>query len=178
MANVYFEVVDGYIFHSPEEANRAKKELQGIQYVKKQLDMSKPETVLQIYNQILKEQLFSTAVRYGFLRELQEYLKCSPEIVDTEIRPLDISATFANGEKYSKTSQTEILKNRFSVSVIANIILGFVVLAMMVLMYFSDNATIINYENKIIDRYEMWEKELEEREEAVKQKEIELGIQP
>ena len=49
---------------------------------------------------------------------------------------------------------------------------------MMVLMYFSDNATIINYENKIIDRYEHWEQELKEREQAVKEKEKELGIQP
>ena len=33
----------------------------------------------------------------------------------------------------------------------------------------TNNVTILNYENKIIDKYEAWEKELEQREEALMQ---------
>ena len=66
------------------------------------------------------------------------------------------------------------------------------VLAMIFIMRNSDNATILDYENKVIDRYEHWqeelqereeeleerEEELEEREEAIEEKEKELGIRP
>ena len=40
----------------------------------------------------------------------------------------------------------------------------------------SGTATVLNYEQKLIDRYEGWEQELNEREAAVKEREEELGI--
>lgn len=178
MAKEFFEIVDGYVFRSPEAAKQARKELEGIRFVKKQMDTKSPETVLRVYNQILQEKLFHTVVGYSFLRELQEYLKCSPEIDDEYIRALDVKDGYMQGEASAHSGEEEKIKHQLSVSFIANIILVLLVVAMMVLMHFSDNATILNYENKIIDRYEHWEKELQEREKAVKEKEKELGIQP
>ncbi len=40
----------------------------------------------------------------------------------------------------------------------------------------SDNATILNYESKLIDRYEHWEEELKEREAKVREREEAAGI--
>ena len=40
----------------------------------------------------------------------------------------------------------------------------------------SEHPTIINYESRILDRYSEWDQELSEREQAVKEKEFELGI--
>lgn len=178
MAKEYFEIVDGYVFRSRKAAEQARKELEGIRFVKKQMDTKNPETVLSVYNQILQEKLFHTVVGYNFLRQLQEYLKGCPEIDDEYIRALDIDGGCVQGENKAASGQEEKMKQQLSVSFIANVILGVLVLAMILLMRFSDNATILNYENKIIDRYEHWEKELEEREEAVKEKEKELGIRP
>ncbi len=176
MGKEYFEIVDGYVFRSPETAKQARKELEGIRYVKKQMDAKNPEAVLQIYNRILQEKLFQTVVGYSFLRELQEYLKCSPEIDDDYVRALEFKE--GNVETGGISKKEETLKNRLATFYIINGILVVLVVAMMVLMHFSDNATIINYENKIIDRYEHWEQDLLEREKAIEEKEKELGIQP
>ena len=39
----------------------------------------------------------------------------------------------------------------------------------------KDNVTILNYENAVIDKYEAWEKELNEREIELQEREIELN---
>ena len=47
---------------------------------------------------------------------------------------------------------------------------------MIVISYMGENVTILNYENKIINRYEQWEHELDEREKAVAEYEKEYGM--
>ena len=46
---------------------------------------------------------------------------------------------------------------------------------MFAITYFSDdNVTILNYENTIIDKYEDWQKSLDEREQQLDERESEL----
>lgn len=177
MSKGYFEIVDGYVFRSREMADQARKELEGIRYVKKQIDTANPEAVLEVYNRMIQENLFHTVVGFSFLRELQEYLKCSPEIEDEFIRALEFKESAVQKEKMAQM-MVEPIKNRLVTSYIIIGILSALIVGMIIIMKFSDNATILNYENKIIDRYEHWEKELEEREQAIKDKEKELDIQP
>ena len=49
-------------------------------------------------------------------------------------------------------------------------------IGMIVITLTSDNPNIINYENKLVDKYEEWEQDLQEREQAVKEQEKKLGI--
>ena len=42
-------VVDGFEFQTKEEARQAKKESDGIRYIKDQTDMSDPDTVYKLY---------------------------------------------------------------------------------------------------------------------------------
>lgn len=51
---------------------------------------------------------------------------------------------------------------RFSIA--GNLFLVLVVVGMVVITLMDDHPNIINYENKIIDKYTKWEQELEERE--------------
>lgn len=169
MAKQFFEIVDGYVFHTPESAKQAQKEVEGIRYIKKQLDMNHAESVLQVYNRILRENLFKTVVGYSFLRELQEYLYFTKEISNEDVSPLDIQPIVVAEQEKGNGPLNEKMKNRLSKSLIINVILLVLVAAMMALMYFSDVPTIINYENKIIDKYELWELELDEREKALEE---------
>lgn len=41
----------------------------------------------------------------------------------------------------------------------------------------KDNVTILNYENKVIDKYEIWEKQLDERESQLEERELRLTEQ-
>jgi hypothetical protein len=48
---------------------------------------------------------------------------------------------------------------------------------MFVITSTTNNATVLNYETEIINRYEDWEQDLNEREQKVKEREEELGIE-
>ena len=67
--------VNGFIFESKEEAEKAKKEATAIKYIKSQTQMDNPDTVLELYNKILLKKMFETPVGIAFLVELQEYLR-------------------------------------------------------------------------------------------------------
>ena len=72
-----------------------------------------------------------------------------------------------DGEKY---------RSRFINSLIVNVALILVVIAMFLMMHFSDIPTILNYENKLIDRYESWEEELNRREQRIEEYEEKYQI--
>lgn len=194
-------IVDGFVFETEKQASQAKKELEGVRYIKENLDMNNPTAVLGIYNRILRERMFATPVGYNFLRELQEYLFASPVIRNKEIHPIDFSPVVERAkqddkeairlqktkakERYKekeklrkenkkqklieeKKSDTGKYKQLFYNSMLVNVALLIVIVAMFLLVHFSDIPTIINYENKLIDRYEDWEQQLKEREERIR----------
>lgn len=47
-------VVDGFEFQTKEEARQAKKESDGIRYIKDKTDMSDPDTVYKLYLRLNK----------------------------------------------------------------------------------------------------------------------------
>lgn len=51
------------------------------------------------------------------------------------------------------------------------VVLVVIVAAMFAISLTSGSTTILNYENKIINKYEAWEQELQQREDAVKERE-------
>ena len=69
-------------------------------------------------------------------------------------------------------------KKRLRISLIVNLFLAVLVAGMMIITLTSDQPNIVNYENKIVDKYAQWQQELEEREQAVREKEQELQINP
>ena len=62
------------------------------------------------------------------------------------------------------------------ISVITNIGLAAAVIAMFAVALNADQPNILNYENVIQNKYAAWEQELTEREQAIRQKELELQI--
>ena len=62
-------------------------------------------------------------------------------------------------------------KGRCQFFMVTSLILLISVVSMLLLAATSDNVNILNYENKLIDKYSSWEQELEEREQAVKEQE-------
>ena len=47
---------------------------------------------------------------------------------------------------------------------------------MVIITLMDSNPNILNYENRIVDRYAEWERELEEREQNIKEREQELNL--
>ncbi len=185
--------VDGFEFNRADMAEQAKKEVEGVKYIKEHTRMDQPDMVLKVYNQLVEEHIFSTPVGLSYLRELQDYLYSIPYSERKEIQALPVSdfltvsssktTVKSNASESSKKSAEEDAADRsyrrmFRVSTFFAIIFGLCVIGMFVIAALSrDNVNILNYENEIIDRYESWEKELEEREAQLKLREQELSGQ-
>lgn len=182
--------IDGFLFQTEEEAEQAQKEVEGIHYIKANLDMEDPQAVLQVYDNLIKQRLFETPVGYCFLHELKKYLVAIPAISNEDIKAIPIVQTEQadlseikkskkksekKAEKKQKQSRQKTqkkeknvnYKSRCTVFMTTTLILAISVITMMILAATSDNVNILNYENKLIDKYSAWEQELDEREQAL-----------
>lgn len=179
-------VVNGFLFETEEEAELAKRELEGIKYIKTKTDMENPEMVFQVYNNLIKQKLFETPVGYCFLNEIREYLLMIPAIQNEDIKEIPIlhskekKAAKPQKEKPQKektkkeksTKERNInYKSRCMLFMTTTLILAISVITMMFLAATSNNMNILNYENKIINKYSAWEQELDAREAALKEQE-------
>ena len=61
------------------------KEQRAIEYLRSQLNMNDPETVLVVYAQIIDQEVFHTQVGFEFLQELKDYLYDSPGIDNARV---------------------------------------------------------------------------------------------
>lgn len=66
----------------------------------------------------------------------------------------------------------------FHISTFFAVVFALGIIGMLVITWLSeDNVTILNYENKVIDKYEIWEKQLDERESQLEERELRLTEQ-
>lgn len=74
--------------------------------------------------------------------------------------------------------RTGIIRNCFTSVHFSAVVFALGIIGMLVITWLSeDNVTILNYENKVIDKYEIWEKQLDERESQLEERELRLTEQ-
>lgn len=187
----------GFVFRTKKEAELAQREIEGTKYLRQKLDMENPNAVFSIYQNLIEHDLFETPVGYCFLKELRDYLLMIPAISNEEVLaiPIRYPQTEEEEKKQKKEQKKEEqrkerqrekekaknkkeqkkegknYKGRCQFFMVTSLILLISVVSMMLLAATSDNVNILNYENKLIDKYSSWEQELEEREQAVKEQE-------
>ncbi|MBQ7678069.1 MAG: hypothetical protein IJT32_07530, partial [Lachnospiraceae bacterium] len=64
-----------YKFETEAEAKEAQSELRAVDYLRTKVNMDQPEAALEIYRQLLDQDIFHTVVGYDFLKSLQSYLR-------------------------------------------------------------------------------------------------------
>ena len=187
----------GFVFRTKKEAELAQREIEGTKYLRQKLDMENPNAVFSIYQNLIEQDLFETPVGYCFLKELRDYLLMIPAISNEEVLaiPIRYPQTEEEEKKQKKEQKKEEqrkerqrekekaknkkeqkkegknYKGRCQFFMVTSLILLISVVSMMLLAATSDNVNILNYENKLIDKYSSWEQKLEEREQAVKEQE-------
>lgn len=182
-------MVEGFCFTDEKLAEQAKREADGVRYIKEHTNMENPEVVLQLYHKLMEEKLFETPVGIGFLKELRDFLRKVPGVQEEELEPIPVEVRSNEDEvrniKREKTAfkgkmerRLEQEKKRLRTSLAINLFLVILVIGMIVVTMTNNHPNIINYENKIVDKYAQWQQELEEREQTVREKEQELGITP
>ena len=81
-------VVNGYTFETQEMAEKAKREANGIKYIRSQTKMDDPEVVFKLYHKLIDRKYFETPVGLAFMEELHDYLQSIPFFRAEDIRPL------------------------------------------------------------------------------------------
>lgn len=191
--------VGNYEFETEAQADVAQKELEGIRYIRNQTNMDDPDIVLQLYNSLILKEVFVTPVGFDFLRQLQEYLSTIPYIKNEDILPIPVyrpdfveeddpkreleikkEAARRNRRETREFRARKKRRNRdyhgaYLVSTFFAVVFALVIAGMFAITYFSDdNVNIMNYENAIIDKYEDWQKSLDEREKQLDEREAQL----
>lgn len=169
--------VDGFDFKTEEEAEAAKKEVQAVRYIKDRITGITPEKAADVYNRLVREEMLSTPIGIAYLRELREELCSTPGVDKNILLPIKIKddvvvkeisdRTGGRERVVNKKEEKKNYKNRYRNSFIINIILVIAIIVMFIIVSTSDNVNIVNYRNKIVDQYEDWQRNLEEREKKI-----------
>ncbi len=177
--------VNGFAFETEEAYEQAQNELTGIDVVRNRINMRNPQNVLDVYNKLIDKRLCKTPVGYSYLHDLQRYLENNNQISKEEIRPIPIEPIRRKVVKQisgvtapQKQSDDESYRSKYRSSLFFNLIFCIGIILLLYLSTTGDNINIINYENKLIDRYEQWEQELTQRESAVAEYEKKYNSTP
>lgn len=178
--------VGGYTFTDKKAADAAKEEFQAINKMSSKINTKDARQVYALYNSIIDKKLFSTMVGLNYLKELQQFLYICKEIPNNRIRPIPINndvQSVLEGKREIIENQSEIrilkrernmYKSRFTTSVIINLALVVVIIAMIIITLTSKNPNIINYETKLQDKYSAWQEQLQSEEASLKAREAQI----
>lgn len=174
-------IVDGFLFLSAEDAAAAREELKKAKYLKRHLNSQTVTTILEIYRKAIEDRTFQTPVGLAFVNELRERL-IEEGIEEFDIEPIPVYYDVVQNkmrEGYAKKEENEEKPRKemgkLGVSVVFNVILGLLVAGMFYVAMTGNNPNILNYEKAVVNKYAAWEQELQEREQAVKEKERSLS---
>lgn len=181
-------VIDGFAFSDDADVSLASAEIEKIRFIAGKMNMENARGVLAVYDKLITSGIFVTPVGYEYLRTLQSFLYKNKDIPDDAVKEIPVPVSYTRAlnlrseerdEKISRERETRTLRKTFrteyKISLIVNIVLVIMVIAMFVIMLRAENPNMINYRTAILNQYSDWEQELNERESAIKQKELELN---
>lgn len=186
-------ILDGYLFSSRSEFDRAKKEKETITYLTANTDQTDRKAMLRIYNRSVEKESFQTVIGWQYLHELRRQLVESRIVSEDTLAPIKAPSLAQNAsavgserdaqakkqvERYKNAYENAVANRRISnmvIGVLIAVIIGMVILTATtkysVFTYFTDYKT--KMRNEVIDELNDWEKQLEQRESELKKQEQE-----
>ena len=177
---------EGFLFINGEDAAIADKERKQVDYLEKHIDYKNPEQVLSVYKKLIEERTFKTPVGMIYLRHLQNFLQEKVYIGKERIpaipvdEPCDRSTPKPREELKSVRVAAQKRKEKQESNHKISVVLNFVLIAAVFVMFWmtmqSETPNMLNYRTALENKYAAWEQELTEREQVVREKELELKI--
>ena len=176
-------IVEGFQFATKKDAELAEQERKKIEYLEAHIDYNNPESILKIYTKAIQDRVFKTPVGTMYLKQLQDFLKQKEEVNQEEVTAIPLYITY-DGEIRSHTSpakqriqpstQKEKKNNLLSAAIAVNVALVIAIIAMFYITLKADQPNILNYEQNLVNKYAAWEQELTEREQALREQELQM----
>jgi len=173
--------VGAYYFANPHEYKEAKRETETVEYIKANTDLSDMNKMVKLYHKLVERNTLKTVVGYEFLKELREQITEKGIITEESLPAICIERSEKEIRVYSgeidhdaetrHLATIEDIRIKLRNTRIISIFLVFIIVAMILISVFSDRNIFSNYEDKIIDKYSVWEEELNAREKALEEQE-------
>ncbi|WP_026524253.1 MULTISPECIES: hypothetical protein [unclassified Butyrivibrio] len=179
--------VEGYIFLSVQDAEKAKLDKKKIGILKQKVTSAKVSDMEAVYEKAISNKIFATPVGWEYLAKLREKL-IAAGVSDDDLTPIPIEVKITNvqlpdeyhPERYfTPPKKKPPMDKKFAMALLIamNIVLVALVVTMFVIAAMSETDNIINYKQNVTNRFAEWEESLKEREKAVRIKERDLNIQ-
>ena len=174
--------VDGFLFEDEATAELAKKEEEGVRFIKERTALNNPEVVFKLYKKLIEQELFVTPVGQRFLVELQNTILASGFVPTAEIPPIKVAKVEVPEAKEERPVQKVTKKidkkvggeyrRPFYIALFFAIVFGVSVVGMFFINELSSNSVnILNYREEIINEYAGWEAKLQEKEAELRARE-------
>lgn len=175
-----------YAYASKAEWEEAKKEEESVRYIRAKMNLKDTDIVYKLYCRLVDQGSFYTPVGIGFLQELRRQLlsgvKPPEEIPAIPIRLAKKKSVLAeeisDEEKKKIKNRADYYQGKLQTTRIVAVGLTFLVIVMFLITMFGPNSPLADANEQVQNQYAAWEQELTEREQAVREKENALGIQP
>ncbi len=176
--NKTIRIVDGFCFHTEQDAELADLERKKIAYLESKMDYANSDSILRIYEKAIQDNIFKTPVGLFYLKHLQEYLLKQDKITRADVEPIPLQQTFGRDAGMEKKTVKQGKKSSaLPFSVVLNLLMAAAIVAMFAITLNASQPNILNYEKVITNRYATWEQQLTEREQMIREKERELKIE-
>lgn len=190
--------LDGFLFQNKEDYDRAVKEKETITYLKANSNSDDMKALLRIYNRSIEKESFRTVIGMEYMNDIRKRLVDSGLVSKEALAPIPVQRSTVlfkdrgedqarNGadlerqlkrykDAYESASAGKTIKN------LAIVILVLIIFAMILITYktkYSVFTYFTDYKekmrNEVIDEYENWQEQLEQKEQELKEREAKLG---
>ena len=176
--------VAGYVFTDAHTYKEAKREEETVEYIKANTDLNDLNKALKLYHKLVDRKTLNTVIGYSFLYDLRSKILKAGIVTKENLPGIRIEKQDKEPRVYDNVLEKEReqrhialmedYKTKLRNSRIISIFLAIIILTMVVIAVFSDRSMYSIYENQVIDKYESWQTELEDREKALEQRELAL----
>lgn len=177
--------VAGYIFTDAHDYKEAKREEETIEYIRANTDLGDMNKAVKLYHKLVERKTLKTVVGYAFLKELQERIRKEGILSEDNIPCIRVEKNAKPIRAYSGALDHEAEKRHQNIlenykiklrnSRIISVFLAVIIIAMLLISVFSDRSIFTDYENQILDKYSVWEEELNARQQELDQREAQLS---
>ena len=176
---------EGFVFANKDDLELAKAEKKKVDYITSHTDMNNQSLIRGIYEKAIETKTFQTPIGLNFLSALRTKMlagiykeeEITPIPLYTTFRRIDFKEPTRIKQRLTAAQKKELtLKQRYrNMTFIAGILLVLVVL-MLAITLSGPNMNALNYRKAVTNEFASWEQELTDRENAIREKEKELGI--
>lgn len=186
--------IEHFSFESREDYDRAEKELEFIEQIRKNVDLTLGENAHKVYIKAVSDKMFQTVIGYCFLLELRQTMEQNKIVPLEELEDIPVKVVKNTGQdvlqersyrenRFQRLYEGQrLLNKKFKIVIAALVILiaGFVVINFRmeysIFTYFTNYKA--NMEEELINKYEYWQTELEEKEKKLQENEGQSSAVP